>query len=112
MTDCFEVIHWVILGDNYKGITNKIVNESIYQILKADKFKKGKISVKLGNLNYSHKSETGVKVDGILTDWNLEKYQEHLHRFYRTIIVIIQYDILECFSNLALISNSEQSSEA
>ena len=67
--------------------------------------------MKLGNLNYSHKSETGAKVDGILTDWNLEKYQERLHRFYRTTIVIIQY-ILVCFSNLALISNSEQSSEA
>ena len=68
--------------------------------------------MKLGNLNYSHKSETGAKVDEIITDWNLEKYQERLHRFYRTIIVIIQYDILVCFSNLALISNSEQSSEA
>ena len=67
--------------------------------------------MRLGNLNYNHQPETGVKVDGILTGWNLEKYQERLHRFYRTTIVIIQY-ILVCFSNLALISNSEQSSEA
>ena len=43
---------------------------------------------------------------------NLETYQECLHELYRTIIVVIQYVVLLCFSDITLMSSLCQHNEA